>query len=95
MRESNAAPDNRRRVDRRLRNRGSVMAGARAERARIDALLRAEDRELSQAMSRASTRTRKQAVQVARATRANGGGARLKAAWIKPPRGTSCGPSGG
>ena len=84
-RESNAAPDNRRRVDRRLRNRGSVMAGARAERARIDALLRAEDRELSQAMSRASTRTRKQAVQVARATRANVGGARLKAAWIKPP----------
>ena len=61
------------------------MAGARAERARIDALLRAEARELSQAMSRASTRARMQAVQVARATRANGGGARLKAAWIKPP----------
>ena len=93
-RESNAAPDNRRRVDRRLRNRGSVMAGARAERARIDALLRAKDRELSQAMSRASTRARMQAVQVARATRANGGGARLKAAWIKPPRRTSCRPSG-
>ena len=93
-RESNAGPDDRRRVDRSPRNRGSVMAGARAEKARIDALLRAEDRELSQAMSRASTRARMQAVQVARATRANGGGARLKAACIKPPRRTSCRPSG-
>ena len=61
------------------------MAGEGREKARIDALLRAEDRELSHAMSRASTRARKQAAQVARATRAQGGGARLKAAWVKPP----------
>ena len=56
------------------------MAGEGHEKSRIDALLRAEDRELSQAMSDASTRARKQAAQVARATRANGGGARLRTA---------------
>ena len=61
------------------------MAGERVEKARIDALLRAKDRELSQAMLRASTRARKQVAQVARATRANGGAARLRAGWVKPP----------
>ena len=61
------------------------MAGEQAEKARIDALLRAEHQELSQAMARATTRTRKQAAQVAQVTRANGGGARLNAAWVKPP----------
>ena len=61
------------------------MAGEGREKVRINALLRAEDRELSQAMARARTRTRQQVAQVARATRAQGGGARLRAAWVKPP----------
>ena len=61
------------------------MADEGREKALIDALLRAEDRELAQAMGCARTRTRRQVARVARETRAHGGGARLKAAWVKPP----------
>ena len=61
------------------------MADEGREKARIDALLRAEDRALAQAMGCARTRTRRQVARVARETRAHGGGARLKAAWVKPP----------
>ena len=61
------------------------MADKGREKARIDALLRAEDRELAQAMGGARTRTRRQVARVARETRAHGGGARLKAAWVKAP----------
>ena len=61
------------------------MADEGREKARIDALLRAEDRALAQAMGGARTRTRRQVARVARETRAHGGGARLKAAWVKPP----------